>query len=300
MRPLVQRLGYVAVETANPAGVVEDAINIVGARVIEETDDRIILSANSRRAEFVVYKAASSALRRIGLETIDADAVDEIERRAIAAGLKLLSKTPSLPFIEKSVTIEGSEGHVYEAHTPVPMDQPLRYHGPGVHPKCVDHINLTALDPQSWAEEMNAVFGLLLSERTTGYELNWMRGADGRHHTLACVKSVGPGIHHLSWEFNSFQDFKNLGDAMIPESRRLVWGPGRHGAGENLFLYFRDKGDFLIECIAEMEVIYDENAPVKIADPGENLSNWKVVNQWGAPPPIEWVESFTPNNGNIA
>jgi hypothetical protein len=34
--------------------------------------------------------------------------------------------------------------------------------------------------------------------------------------------------------------------------------------------------------------------PTRIAEPGENLSNWKVVNQWGALPPLEWVEHHTP------
>ena len=298
MRPLVQRLGYVALETANPAGVAEDAIAIAGARIVEQSDDRIILTSNTRNAELIVYKAESSALRRVGLEAVNEDAVDEIERRAREAGLQVLSTTPSLPSIKKSVTLATSEGIIFEAHTPVAAEQPLRYHGPGVHPKCLDHVNLSAADPKKWAEEMSAVFGLLLSERTTGYEISWMRAADGRHHTVAAVKSPGAGVHHISWEFNSFEDFKKLGDNLIPEGRRLVWGPGRHGAGDNLFLYFWDKGGFLIECIAEMEIIHDVNEPPRVVEPGEGLSNWKVVNQWGATPPIEWVEAFVPQSEN--
>lgn len=294
MRPLVRRLSYLSVETPDPRQLAEDTANIVGARVVGESDDAILMSSNRRHAEFVIHPGRESALRACGLEAVDAAAVEEVARRCAVRGLDVVSRRPSLPVIDHSVTFVSTEGIQFEVHTPMPNDRSLRYHGPGVHPKCLDHVNFTAADPEAWTTEMADVLGLLLSERTTGFEISWMRAADGRHHTVAAVKSHAGGVHHISWEFNSFQDFKGVSDNLIPEDRRLVWGPGRHGAGDNLFLYYRDRSDFLVECIAEMEVILDDDAPVRVSEPGENLSNWKVVNQWGALPPIEWVESFTP------
>lgn len=294
MRPLVNRLSYVAVDSVDPDRLAGDTSNVIGARIVDRDDEKILLSSNGRHAEFVVRTGAANAFRTCGLEAISADAVDEVARRAADAGLEVVTREPSLPVIDTSVTFRTSEGIEFEVHTPMPNDRAARYHGPGMRPKGIDHVNFTAVDPERWAEEMAASCGFLLTERTSGYEIAWMRAADGRHHTVATVKSHAPGLHHISWEFHSFQDMKNLADSLIPEARRLVWGPGRHGAGDNLFLYYRDASGFLIECIAEMEAIPDENAPVRVSDPGENLSNWKVVNQWGALPPIEWVESHTP------
>jgi catechol 2,3-dioxygenase len=294
MRPLVQRLGYVAVDAIDPVGLAEDTAKIVGARVVGQDDGKILMSANRRHAEFVLHEGDSNSFRRCGLEAVNGAAVDEVAERCKRAGIDVLSRTPSLTAIDKSVTFQTSEGLVIEVHTPMPEDRAPRYHGPGVRPKSLDHINFTAADPEQWSKEMAESCGLLLSERTTGFEISWMRAADGRHHTVAAVKSGAGGVHHFSWEFNSFQDMKTISDSLIPEERRLVWGPGRHGAGDNLFLYFHDSADFLVECIAEMELIHDDAAPVRISDPGEGLSNWKVVNQWGALPPIEWVESYTP------
>ena len=294
MTPLVQRLSYVAVNSTDPEALARDTANIIGAREVGRHGDTILMSANDRHAEFVIHPADSDCIRVTGLEAISAEAVDQVRARAERAGLRILSTTPSLPVIEKSVTFATSEGHVYEVHTPMPFDRPLRFHGPGVHPKCIDHVNFTAADPAKWAEEMHASCGFLLSQRTAGYEISWMRAADGRHHTIAAVKSHSGGVHHISWEFNAFQDFKGLGDMLAVEDRRLVWGPGRHGAGDNLFLYFKTVGGFLFECIAEMEIIHDIHMPARVVDPGENLSNWKVVNQWGPLPPTEWIEHHTP------
>jgi hypothetical protein len=293
MRPLVQRLSYVAVTSTDPDRLAQDVINIIGARIVGHRHGNILMSSNERHAEFVIQKGAQDVLARTGLEAVSADAVDAVKARAEAAGLRILSTTPSLPVIGKSVTFATSEEHVYEVHTPMPLDRPLRYLGPGAHPKCIDHVNFTAADPAKWATEMHASCGFLLSQRTSGHEISWMRAADGRHHTIAAVKSNSGGVHHISWEFNAFEDFKKLGDALICEERRLVWGPGRHGAGDNLFLYFKAPGGFLFECIAEMEVIFDEEMPPRVVDPGEGLSNWKVVNQWGALPPREWIEHHT-------
>lgn len=114
MRPLVQRLGYAAIETADPAGVAADAVAIVGARIVDESEDRIILTSNRRNAELIVHRAGGSALRRVGLEAVSPAAINEVERRTRAAGLEVLSTTPSLPGIEKSVTVATSEGLVFE------------------------------------------------------------------------------------------------------------------------------------------------------------------------------------------
>lgn len=293
MRPLVQRLGYMTALAVDPERVAEDTANNVGARVVGRDGDDILMSSNQRHAEYIIRKADDNRHAVCGLEAISPDAIDEVKARCEKAGLEIITDRPSMDVIEKSITFATSEGHVFEVHTPMPHDRELRYPGPGLRPKCVDHVNFTAADPEKWAQEMHESCGFLLSERTSGHEISWMRGADGRHHTVAVVKSDEGGLHHTSWEYNSFQDFKSLADSLIPEGRRLVWGPGRHGAGDNLFLYFVNAAGFLVECIAEMEVIHDDYMEPRVVDPGENLSNYKVVNQWGALPPIEWVTHNT-------
>lgn len=291
--PLVFRLGYVALNVTDPEAAAEDTCNIAGARISGRDAGRIMLTSNQRQAEVILYPAATNSLRRVGLEAVSPEAVDQVAERARKAGLRILTTRPSLDCIAKAVTFLTSEGHAIEVHTPMPLDQPPRYHGPGVHPRFLDHVNFAAKDPVTFAEELHAATGMLLTERTSGYEIMWMRAADGRHHTLAAVKG-NSGVHHISWEFDSFDGLKRIADGLGVEGRRLVWGPGRHGAGDNLFLYYVDRAGFLIECIAEMEVIQDLDMAPRVVDPGENLSNWRVVNQWGALPSQEWLQHFSP------
>ncbi|MDF8357673.1 VOC family protein [Ensifer adhaerens] len=288
MQPLVYRLGYVALNVVDLDACVADAVAVAGVSVVEKTADRALMTSNARHAELVLHKASSNEARAIGLEALDANAVAAVAANVRQAGLRLISEQPSLPAIQRSVTFATSEGHVFEVHTPMARDQKPRYPGPGIHPRCIDHVNLAAVDPEKMTKQLEQVLGLRLSERTSGYELVWLRGADGRHHTVGFVKGRS-GIHHYSWEFSDFADFKRLGDVLDTFDRQLVWGPGRHGAGDNLFTYYVDPAGFMVECTAEMEVISEMNFAPRIVDPGENLSNWKVVNRWGTLPSAAWL-----------
>jgi catechol 2,3-dioxygenase len=174
MRPLEQCLGLVAANSTNPERLAEDVSILLETRIVDRQDGKILISSNARHAEFVIHKADQDGLRQTGLEAVSPDAVDQIRARAEKAGLKVLSTTPSLPAIARSVTFATSEGHVYEVHTPLPHDRAQRYLGPGVHPKCVGHVNLTSVDPKLWTEEMNAICGFLLSQRTKACEISWM------------------------------------------------------------------------------------------------------------------------------
>lgn len=291
MSVLIYRLGHVALDVTDLDAAVADAQAIAGARLVSKDGNRAILTANRRHAELVLNKSDTNTARAIGLEATGPQAVEEVANRVRRLGLRILSETPSLDVIQHSVTFASSEGHIFEVHTAMPEDQPARYAGAGIHPRYIDHVNLASADPKAMAEEFSEVLGLVLSERTTGYELMWMRGGDGRHHTVGLVKGR-PGLHHYSWEFSDFADFKRLGDTLDACDRNIVWGPGRHGAGDNLFAYYFDTSGFLVECTAEMEIIGD-NRPAKVTDVGVNLSNAKVVNRWGALPSQVWINHHT-------
>lgn len=293
MRPLVQRMGHVTLGAVDVEAAASDASSMLGLRVADSSSAQVLLSSNQRAAEMILKPAAQSEIQICGLEAISTDAIDAVRKRCMDAGLKVLSDQPSLPCIEKSVTFSTSEGHVFEVHTPMPTSDAPRYLGAGIHPRSLDHVNFTSEDPKQFTADMSAACGLLLSQRTTGYEICWLRAGNYRHHTVAIVKNP-TGVHHISWDYASFQDFKTVADTLGVEDRKIVWGPGRHGPGDNLFMYYRDAAGFMTECITEMELILDDDQPTNVVDPGENLSNYKVVNQWGALPPQDWIDHYTP------
>ena len=59
----------------------------------------------------------------------------------------------------------------------------------------------------------------------------------------------------------------------------LLYGPGRHGPGNNLFIYFHDVDGNIVEFSADMQQIWDDTKYVpKVWNPNERWSN-----RWGTP-----------------
>lgn len=302
MTCLVNRLGYVALNVTDLDAAVADAISITGLSLVERSADRAMLTSNRQRAELILHRAGQNAVRSIGLEAAGAAQVEEAAARAGRFGWRVLAEHPSIGGIARAVTIASPEGHVLEIHTPLPEDQPRRHGGPGVHPRRLCHVNLASQDPPALERQLAQTLGLRLSERTEGCELMWLRAGDGRHHTVGIARSTQPGLHHYAWEFAQFSDFMRLGDLLDTQDRMMVWGPGRHGCGDNLFSYYVDSAGFMVECSAEMEVILDDRPPNVISCPPD-LTNIKVVNRWGAPPPRAWIEHmsvFAPADDRVA
>jgi catechol 2,3-dioxygenase len=290
MTSLVSCQSYMALNVVDIDASVRDAQDVIGLSLVDRTAERALLTSNTRRAELVLYRSKEDAARCVGLQALDALAVDEAAKRIKKEGLRILTDRPSMDCIERSVTFATSEGHVIEVHTAVPNDQPIRHVGPGIHPRRIDHVNLAASDPLKIFNELNRTLGLKLSERTGGCELMWLRAADRRHHTVGLAKSK-TGVHHYCWELAQFNDFMRLGDVLDALDRVFVWGPGRHGAGDNLFAYYIDPAGFLVECSSEMEVIDDSAGfEPRVTDVPPDLSNIKVVNRWGAAPPLQWIQ----------
>ena len=292
--PLVTCQSYMALDVVELETCIQDAETVAGLRVVATNRDRALLTSNARHAELLLFRSEQNAARCIGLQAVDAGAVNEVAMRLRHEGLKILSEHPSLGCIDRSVTFATSEGHIIEVHTAMPNDQTVRHAGPGVHPRRIDHVNLSAADPMKLHGELSRTLGLKLSERTGGCELMWLRAADGRHHTVGIAKGR-PGIHHFCWELGQFGDYMRLGDILDTLDRVIVWGPGRHGAGDNIFAYYIDPAGFLVECSSEMEVIDDSNGfEPRVTDVPPDLSNIKVVNRWGTAPPLQWIEHHSP------
>jgi hypothetical protein len=128
------------------------------------------------------------------------------------------------------------------------------------------------------------VLGLKLSDRTAGDEFNWFRAHDGYHHTVAAFRGE-PGLHHYAFDFHALEDLAGIADGLVIKNRSLLWGPGRHGAGGNVFQYYIDPNNCVVEMSVGMgrinsDALYEARTWEFTASMADR---W--INLWGSPPP---------------
>ena len=81
------------------------------------------------------------------------------------------------------------------------------------------------------------------------------------HHAVNLMaSSKRSGLHHAAFEVRDIVHLKTLLDQLAKHEVRLEWGPGRHGAGHNIFTYHRDPDGNVIELFTELDVVHDEDS----------------------------------------
>ncbi|MEN3280646.1 MAG: hypothetical protein V7607_1786 [Solirubrobacteraceae bacterium] len=110
------------------------------------------------------------------------------------------------------------------------------------------------------------------------------------HHGIGLQR--GPtGMNHYAWNVESLATLGALGDVLARNDGRFIWGPGRHGAGANIFTYHVDPAGMVVEYYADLYQVWDERSYV----PGQwSLEDHRGQNLWGPGTPQELMEAATP------
>ena len=141
----------------------------------------------------------------------------------------------------------------------------------------LQHLTLASRDPDAIERFYVDALGFLASDRVRtedGQMTTVFTRSNHEHHSLACFRQDCVGVDHHSYEAGDWSVIKDwcdrLGDRHIP----LMWGPGRHGPGNNLFVFIEDPDGNWIEISAELEVVHDR--PLK-----EWRHEPRTLNSWG-------------------
>ncbi len=102
-----------------------------------------------------------------------------------------------------------------------------------------------------------AISDTLFSDRM-GDLMNFMR-CNNAHHSLAIAKGPHASLHHASFEMRGVEEWMRGTGKILRSGARMVWGPGRHNAGDNTFAYFLDPAGNTLEYTTELATIEDED-----------------------------------------
>ena len=74
------------------------------------------------------------------------------------------------------------------------------------------------------------------------------------HHAINLLQSdKRSGLFHVAFEMRDIAHLKEILDTLAARQIKLMWGPGRHGPGHNIFTYHRDPDGNIIEIFTELD-----------------------------------------------
>jgi hypothetical protein len=100
---------------------------------------------------------------------------------------------------------------------------------------------------------------------------------------MAIVRAPRSELSHYAFTVEDLNAMGRVADRLtLHRDARLIWGPSRHGPGNNQFMYFHDHDGAMIELCSDIAQMGDYQ-------PRRWPGGLKPINQWGGPPPVRFI-----------
>jgi catechol 2,3-dioxygenase-like lactoylglutathione lyase family enzyme len=233
---------------------------------------------------------------RLGFQIGPDDDLDAFEKQTAALGLRTSRKKDAEPTIADMVVFEDPKGTVIEVFKP-PLPQKQAFRPSGVIPHKLGHVAFHVTDVAAATRFYCAILGFRVSDWMGDYFSFLRCGVD--HHTINLVETGSNKHFHTAFELRDWAHMQTSCDFLSNNGYRILWGPGRHGIGHNLFAYHRSPNGLITELFAELDQMKDETLgyfdprPWHRDNP-QRPKTWpktpEAANLWGPMPPEEMMQ----------
>ena len=144
-----------------------------------------------------------------------------------------------------------------ELVSPFP-NRPQRYVPRGAALRCIDHVTVATANPETDARWLRDTLGHRYMEYTViperpDFVVFAMTTVCERSHDFGLVwdpSGVPARINHLAYFVDSREELLRVADVLLNQDVAIEFGPGKHGMGEQDYVYFREPGGMRIEINA--------------------------------------------------
>jgi catechol-2,3-dioxygenase len=260
-RPVIQAIGHVALQTPDLDACVATATQVMGLNESGRSDDGVFFSTGLTHHQLHYIEGATGALDHVGLEAPDLEALDDVRERLANAGVATFDPPADNHFADgvRFIAPGDFEFEVYVGMEldPTPRKQPGWYteqNNVGVRPNRFGHITYRVPEPEPMMRFLKDILDFRISDAING---GYFVRCNVDHHGVGVMP--GPGVmHHHAWEVQSMADLVRVGDRVHELGGHLLWGPVRHGVGNNLAAYFADGSGAVVEYYTDMQKIYND------------------------------------------
>jgi catechol 2,3-dioxygenase-like lactoylglutathione lyase family enzyme len=255
----IKRVGHVGLTVSDLSKHAEFYTDLWGLGVTEEGKGALYLrAAEPLHHAVALYEGerGANAMDHMGLELADRADLERAAEALTARGVEIIKPVgpANEPGRAYSMRFRDPAGLVVELFTG-PETVTDDYGARAVKPTKVSHIVINVPDPETEALFYQDVLGFRIIDRNAiGFRF---MNCNSDHHSLAFVPGEEAKIHHVAFEVADWLEIckgmYHLGEHGVPR----LWGPGRHGPGNNLFAYFGDRDNNVVEYTAEVEQVDD-------------------------------------------
>ncbi|UFS58784.1 VOC family protein [Subtercola endophyticus] len=281
---LITHLRYLALAVPELEREVDFFTRHWGLTEVSRSDDTVYLAAEGSPEQYILrIRKGTKRIDLISFGAASASDVDRLAANLAEAGVQIVHEPRALSqpgggygfrfFDIDGRTIEISSDVAVRPHRKIEAREPV--------PVRLSHVVVNSTNPEAtrtfYEERLAFALSDTLNSKTMGDLMYFMRCND-HHHSFAIARGPHASLHHASFEMRGIEEWMRGTGKILRSGARMVWGPGRHNAGDNTFAYFIDPQGNTIEYTTELATIEDEDAwHPSILD----VDNVHTQDQWG-------------------
>jgi catechol 2,3-dioxygenase-like lactoylglutathione lyase family enzyme len=246
----VRKIAHAAYEMPDVDKQLEYYTDILGLTLVDRDKDAAYLASTVDHHSVVLRKGSQAQCVHIGFQIGPDDDLDAFEKQVKEKGIKTQRKKDPEPTISDAVTFEDPKGTVMEVFKRGEFAG-QRFQTKGVVPHKLGHVAFHVTEVKKVTDFYCDVLGFRVSD-WMGNFFSFLRcGPD--HHTINLMETGSNRHFHTAFELRDWGHLQTACDYLSLNGYKLLWGPGRHGIGHNLFAYHRAPNGLITELFAELD-----------------------------------------------
>ncbi|HEY1363405.1 MAG TPA: VOC family protein [Xanthobacteraceae bacterium] len=251
----IRKIAHAAYEVPDVEMQVEYYTEIMGLTVTDKGEGAVYLASTVDHHSLVLRRGARAECLRLGFQIGPDDDLDAFDRQVQGHGIKTQRRKDAEPSIADLVTFTDPKGTTIEVFKRGAFAG-QRFPSKGIVPHKLGHVAFHVTDVKHVTRFYCDVLGFRESDWMADFFSFLRCGPD--HHTINLMQTGSNRHFHTAFELRDWGHLQTACDYLSLNGYRLLWGPGRHGIGHNLFAYHRSPAGLITETFAELDRMNEE------------------------------------------
>jgi catechol 2,3-dioxygenase-like lactoylglutathione lyase family enzyme len=250
-----RRIGHATFETPDLDRQIDYYTQVHGLALVEREKNRAFFATRTGQLVVQLERAGEARCTKLSFEVSPNDSFADLARALAADGIKSEQRSDAVPGMPKTLAFQDNKGttiEVFNEWSFLGRDRPVA----GIGPLKLGHVAFQVLDPQAVTEFYCKVLGFRVSDWIEDFFSFLRCGPD--HHTVNFIRGKTVRLHHIAFEVKDIAHMQSACELLGRKKIPIIWGPGRHGAGHNVFIYHRNPDDQVMEFFTELDRMTDE------------------------------------------
>lgn len=251
----IAKIGHATFETPDIDRLVDYYHQVLGLELLHKSRSMAALTCPADSVSVILKVGDASRCCGLTFETGPSESPAAVLADLESLGVKGSLRTDADMLPGESVELEDPNGLTVTIVAARPVSR--KKNSLGVAPRKLGHVAFKVRDVRRTVDFYSDALGFRVSDWMGDFFAFLRCGPD--HHTVNFLRGDRSGLHHIAFEADGWDHVRSASDFLAGRKFPIIWGPGRHGIGHNIFTYHRNADGQIVELYTDLDQMSSED-----------------------------------------